>query len=339
MRKILLPLFLAIGAMCSIGANAQTAKIYQDGVVLNGIFNADSVIFSKQAVKAYKGGVEIYNITDVDSVSFAEPTATVCTGGFSVSEDLQVSFSPGNLQYTHNYFTQSWAFAEHQYDMIGEDNIDNGAMNNVIDLFGWSGTNYTAEFGVSTSTNDYEYYGSFVDWGRNIIGSDTANTWRTPTIQEWRYLLRYRTDASLLQGVARIRINDDGTQYANGLILLPDGWTCPDGITFKSGVSNRPMSLEAFADFQTFTLDEWHTLEASGAVFLPAGGMRKGREMEAVGYGGYYHSATKYSQDASYMVYFCSSTIYDDTHLLRVGQSVRLVKDMQPTNSTKANGH
>ena len=339
MRKILLPLFLAIGAMCSIGANAQTAKIYQDGVVLNGIFNADSVIFSKQAVKAYKGGVEIYNITDVDSVSFAEPTATVCTGGFSVSEDLQVSFSPGNLQYTHNYFTQSWAFAEHQYDMIGEDNIDNGAMNNVIDLFGWSGTNYTAEFGVSTSTNDYEYYGSFVDWGRNIIGSDTANTWRTPTIQEWRYLLRYRTDASLLQGVVRIRINDDGTQYANGLILLPDGWTCPDGITFKSGVSNRPMSLEAFADFQTFTLDEWHTLEASGAVFLPAGGMRKGREMEAVGYGGYYHSATKYSQDASYMVYFCSSTIYDDTHLLRVGQSVRLVKDMQPTNSTKANGH
>lgn len=328
-----------MGAMCSIGANAQTAKIYQDGVVLNGIFNADSVIFSKQAVKAYKGGVEIYNITNVDSVSFAEPTATVCTGGFSVSEDLQVSFSPGNLQYTHNYFTQSWAFAEHQYDMIGEDNIGNGAMNNVIDLFGWSGTNYTAEFGVSTSTNDYEYYGSFVDWGRNIIGSDTANTWRTPTIQEWQYLLRYRTDASLLQGVARIRINDDGTQYANGLILLPDGWTCPDGITFKSGVSNRPMSLEAFADFQTFTLDEWHTLEASGAVFLPAGGMRKGREMEAVGYGGYYHSATKYSQDASYMVYFCSSTIYDETHLLRVGQSVRLVKDMQPTNSTKANGH
>lgn len=328
-----------MGAMCSIGANAQTAKIYQDGVVLNGIFNADSVIFSKQAVKAYKGGVEIYNITNVDSVSFAEPTATVCTGGFSVSEDLQVSFSPGNLQYTHNYFTQSWAFAEHQYDIIGEDNIDNGAMNNVIDLFGWSGTNYTAEFGVSTSTNDYEYYGSFVDWGRNIIGSDTANTWRTPTIQEWQYLLRYRTDASLLQGVARIRINDDGTQYANGLILLPDGWTCPDGITFKSGVSNRPMSLEAFADFQTFTLDEWHTLEASGAVFLPAGGMRKGREMEAVGYGGYYHSATKYSQDASYMVYFCSSTIYDETHLLRVGQSVRLVKDMQPTNSTKANGH
>lgn len=328
-----------MGAMCSIGANAQTAKIYQDGVVLNGIFNADSVIFSKQAVKAYKGGVEIYNITDVDSVSFAEPTATVCTGGFSVSEDLQVSFSPGNLQYTRTYITQSWAFAEHQYDMIGEDNIDNGAMNNVIDLFGWSGTNYTAEFGVSTSTNDYEYYGSFVDWGKNIIGSDTANTWRTPTIQEWQYLLRYRTDASLLQGVARIRINDDGTQYANGLILLPDGWTCPDGITFKSGVSNRPMSLEAFADFQTFTLDEWHTLEASGAVFLPAGGMRKGREMEAEGYGGYYHSATKYSQDASYMVYFCSSTIYDETHLLRVGQSVRLVKDMQPTNSTKANGH
>lgn len=338
MRKFLLPLFLMIGAICSVSTYAQTAKIYRDGEVLNGIFNADSVIFSKQAIKAYKGGVEIYHITDVDSVSFVEPSATVCTGGFSVSEDLQVSFAPGNLQYTRTYSSNSWAFAEHQYDMIGEDNIDNGAMNSVIDLFGWSGTNYTAAFGVSTSTNDYEYYGNFVDWGKNIIGSDTANTWRTPTIQEWRYLLRYRTDARLLQGVARIRINDDGTQYANGLILLPDGWTCPDGITFKSGESNQPMSKEAFADFQTFTLAEWHTLEASGAVFLPAGGMRNGRKVEAVGYGGYYHSASKYSQDASYMVYFCSSAIYDDTCLLRVGQSVRLVKDMQPANSTKANG-
>lgn len=320
-----------IGAICSIGANAQTAKIYRDGVVLNGIFNADSVIFSKQAIKAYKGGVEIYHITDVDSVSFVEPSATVCTGGFSVSEDLQVTFAPGNLQYT--YSDNSWAFAAHQYDMIGEDNIDNGAMNSVIDLFGWSGTNYPTRFGISTSTNDYDYSGSFVDWGKNIIGSDTANTWRTPTTPEWRYLLRYRTDASLLEGVARIQINDDGTQYANGLILLPDGWTCPDGITFKSGESNQPMSKEAFADFQTFTLAEWHTLEASGAVFLPAGGMRNGRKVEAVGYGGYYHSASKYSQDASYMFYFCSSTVWEyDTHLVRVGHSVRLVKDMKSSN-------
>lgn len=320
-----------IGAICSGGANAQTAKIYRDGVVLNGIFNADSVIFSKQAIKAYKGGVEIYHITDVDSVSFVEPSATVCTGGFSVSEDLQVTFAPGNLQYT--YSDNSWAFAAHQYDMIGEDNIDNGAMNSVIDLFGWSGTNYPTRFGISTSTNDYDYSGSFVDWGKNIIGSDTANTWRTPTTPEWRYLLRYRTDASLLEGVARIQINDDGTQYANGLILLPDGWTCPDGITFKSGESNQPMSKEAFADFQTFTLAEWHTLEASGAVFLPAGGMRNGRKVEAVGYGGYYHSASKYSQDASYMFYFCSSTVWEyDTHLVRVGHSVRLVKDMKSSN-------
>ena len=53
-------------------------------------------------------------------------------------------------------------------------------------MFGWS-TN-TTNFGVSTSTDDEDYSGSFIDWGTNKIGSDAPNTWRTLTYDEWIYL-------------------------------------------------------------------------------------------------------------------------------------------------------
>lgn len=43
---------------------------------------------------------------------------------FTVAEGKQVTFSGGNLQYTQS--TQTWAFAEHQYDMLGTDNVDGG---------------------------------------------------------------------------------------------------------------------------------------------------------------------------------------------------------------------
>ncbi len=114
-----------------------------------------------------------------------------------------------------------------------------------------------------------------MDWGTNTIGTDAPNTYRTLTYDEWKYLLETRTNASNLKGVARINLNEDGTQYANGLILLPDAWVCPTGVTFKSGFGSE-MTKEAYADFQTFTIAQWKLLEDAGAVFLPASGERIG---------------------------------------------------------------
>lgn len=83
--------------------------------------------------------------------------------GFSVSATKLVRFSPGNLQYTRS--TDTWSFAEHQYDMIGTDNVVGGiaaisteygyykegsAVADKIDLFGWSGNTGSAEWGIST---------------------------------------------------------------------------------------------------------------------------------------------------------------------------------------------
>ena len=239
-------------------------------------------------------------------------------GVFSVSYDKQVTFSQGNLQYTQS--TNTWSFAENQWDYLGEANIaiDADVLADKVDLFGWS-TGAT-NFGVSTSTDYDDYYGSFVDWGINQIGSDAPNTWRTLTYDEWEYLLDTRPNASSLKGVAQVN-------GVNGLIFLPDNWTCPSGVTFKSGFHNND-SVDYYAAYQTFSAEQWSTLEAAGAVFLPAAGNRIGDSVFNVQYCGYYWSATEYDGNNAYFLYLYS----DRASMINLsrynGRSVRLVKDL-----------
>ena len=251
----------------------------------------------------------------------ADPDAPLA-GVFSVSADKQVKFSKGNLQYTQS--TNTWAFAAQQYEMLGTANVENSALADTIDLFGWSGSTATAKWGISLSTQDNDYSGDFADWGQNI---GDGSTWRTLTNDEWTYLRSTRANASNLMGVARINLDEAGTTYANGLILLPDTWTCPEGITFKSGFASE-YSIQAYADYQTLSLEPWATLEAAGAVFLPASGYRFGSSISYVQNFGYYWSATP---DVSYGA-FCLSFFSDGADwggsIRYYGQAVRLVQDL-----------
>ena len=244
------------------------------------------------------------------------------TGVFSVSDTKQVRFSRGNLQYTQS--TQTWSFAKHQYDMIGEANVSNGTLADKIDLFAWSGSTGSAPWGISSSTDNTDYSGGFKDWGKNIDG---GRNWYTLTYDEWSHLLSYRTNAKDLAGVARINLNADGTEYMNGLILLPDTWICPAGVTFKSGFANA-WSVQAYADYQTFSLFEWQKMEAAGAVFLPASGNRLGLDMRySIQEYGYYWSASYNGSDRANCLNFSSyrMSIYGDGR--SIGQAVRLVQD------------
>lgn len=251
-------------------------------------------------------------------------------GVFSVSADKQVTFSKGNLQYTQS--TNTWSFASAQWEMIGTDNVTGGsvssyptlgyikegnALADMIDLFGWStsATNY----GVSTSEENNDYSGSFVDWGANKIGNDAPNTWRTLTNSEWYYLLKKRPNASSLKGVAQVN-------GVNGLILLPDNWTCPSGVTFNSGF-HTGSSVEYYAAYQTFTADQWSKLESAGAVFLPASGNRGGSAVYGVQLDGFYWSASENGYYASFL-YFYSGEAYMYYDYRYFGLSVRLVKDL-----------
>jgi hypothetical protein len=246
---------------------------------------------------------------------------------FSVAAGKQVYFSQGNLQCTLSA-TKTWSFAENQYDMIGTANVSNSALADKIDLFGWSGDNTTAPWGISTSATATDYEGDFVDWGKNI-----GDGWRTLTNKEWEYLLDTRANAQNLKGLARINL--DGTEYANGLIFLPDNWTAPKGIKFVA-------TNTTYAD-NTFTLDQWQQLETNGAIFLPASGMRSGStgtSMSDIQNVGYYWSATVTDESRSYFLKFLSNDWYvSASGYVYCGYAVRLVQDVYAiTITTPENG-
>ncbi len=242
-------------------------------------------------------------------------------GAFSVSADKQVTFSPGNLQY--HPANNKWRFAPSQLEYIGEGNSNySPTYNGWIDLFGFSGSTGSAKFGVSTSQDYADYSGSFVDWGANQIGSDAPNTWRTLPFEEWDYLLNTRANASSLKGVAQVN-------GVNGLILLPDNWTCPAGVTFKSGFHSS-YGLVTYGQYQTFTAEQWSKLESAGAVFLPAAGDRlgsaAGRYLQLEGH---YWYTNEYGSRLAYFLNFSSVEAGIGGGEFRDrGMSVRLVKDL-----------
>lgn len=242
---------------------------------------------------------------------------------FSVSETKKVVFSPSNLQYRAS--TNTWRFAPHQYDYIGVANTNiSSTYNGWIDLFGWSGNTGSVSWGISTSPSNSDYRGNFVDWGKSI---DDGNTWYTLTYDEWHYLCYTRANARDMIGVARIQLTEN--EYANGLILLPDNWIIPMGITFKSYLTGEyKYSIQAYADYQTFSLSDWIELEAAGAIFLPASGNRYQKAVNKVQIYGYYWSSTPIGSDYAYCLFFNPVEVYMTYSYCRYnGFSVRLVHD------------
>lgn len=239
---------------------------------------------------------------------------TVAGKGFSVGSNKKIIFSKGNLQYHRP--NGEWRFAENQTDYIGEVNEYGSLGNGWIDLFTWS-SKYT-EFGIS---GGYDSEGIFVDWGTNQIGSDAPNTWRTLTYNEWDYVVFKRPNAYYLKGVAQVN-------GINGLILLPDNWTCPAGVTFKEGF-HSDASIRAYGQYQTFTAEQWSKLEAAGAVFLPAAGFTDqfDKVKDVQKYGRYWSATVSEYYDGANYLLFDSSKADMDIRYRGTGLSVRLVKD------------
>lgn len=283
----------------------------------------------------------VINVDSINMVAIEEPNPSIAIGVFSVSTDKQVAFSKGKLQYTQS--TNTWSFAENQYDAIGSATVSNCALADKMDLFGWSGNNTTAPFGVSTSKNYPDYSGSFVDWGTNKIGNDAPNTWRTLSRDEWMYLIKTRTNEDSLRGLAQVA-------SIKGWILLPDNWVAPAGVTFESYRSwhRRIFELDQFSTseelspsemllqqqmmkhmekrfeeiakmdftelYQSFTSEQWSKMEQAGAVFLPLGD--------------YWLSTDNGHDGLNALIATCDETLgYTVTHRFH-GQAVRLVKDL-----------
>ena len=264
----------------------------------------------------------------------------VLPGLFSVSETQQVHFSKGNLQYKAS--TNTWRFAEHQYDYEGAANSNiSSTYSGWIDLFGWgtSGWNSGAvcyqPWSTSTLGSDYHPGGSDTngltgayaeaDWAwHNAIrnGCNVAHKWRTLTSSEWDYLLHIRPNASAKHGSGNI----DGV---GGLIILPDSWTLPSRCSFTAGLPTYDENNDPNWTRNSYTLAEWAQMEAAGAVFLPAAGFRTVTKVKRVGSYGYYWSPQPCFEPYSASIMFLSSNMSGPEACSHrgIGNSVRPVLD------------
>ena len=242
-----------------------------------------------------------------------EGIAGASNGAFSVSGSTQVHFAKGNLQYQAS--TNTWRFAENQWDYVGNDNNNASESNDGwIDLFCWgtSGFNHGANCYQpwSTSLNNYDYYayGSSnnnlydqtgrADWGYNVInnGGNNEGWWRTLNKDEWSYVFDTRNTAS---GIRWVPGNVNGI---NGTILLPDDWDVTlyplkdiNGGSYSSNI---------------ITAEDWDLIfEPFGAVFLPPSGRRLGSSGSYGGDGDYWSSSFKNNSQA-YFTYVGGGTVY-----------------------------
>ena len=281
------------------------------------------------------------------------PIGTI-NGLFTInSNGNQVYFSQGNLQYIGSASTPYWRFADNQWEYLDITTGQNSNYENVDrDLFGWGTSGYhiagdannvnyqpysTSKTVVNTTLNYYGYGPSTnmpspnltgssanYDWGvYNPIsnGGNAPNQWRTLTGNEWHYVFTSRNTSSGMRFVkAQIVGTSQGT--INGVILLPDDWSAsyyplinPDqnGVGFSSNMIN---------------VSTWiNSLEAHGAVFLPAAGSRNGIFVSNAGSNGYYWSASYGNSINAYSVSFGDTSCLPQTSSNRFsGCSVRLVR-------------
>ena len=307
--------------------------------------------------------VRAYVVTDY-GLAYGEEQSftTLSSGGSNVPEGAinglftinadgdQVYFSQGNLQY--NAVDTLWRFAENQYDFIGNANSNISQFySGWIDLFGWgtSGYNHGANcyqpWGKSSNYEDYYAYGIWnknlsdqsgqADWGYNAIsnGGNQENLWRTLSQSEWNYVLFTRntvSDIRFVKATVREQLidtisNDTVFNNVHGLVLLPDDWSESDYVFNDANGFGAPYEVNVITD------SLWQSLEALGAVFLPAAGTRNGFSniLYSNSYG-YYWSTTFKDNRYAYFLSFSDHSVYSGDNFYRFfGQSVRLVRNAE----------
>lgn len=216
-------------------------------------------------------------------------------GAFSVAEGKYVFFSKANLKCTTTDYNEDYgwtwgnwkfSFMDSQYEMH-EDGIrweandpgDNYYRMNTVTLFGYGTSGYyNGHECYQPNCADYRgwkdftwegekyFYGDLTgnaDWGYNAItngGNKENSGWRTPTLDDWLYLLQNRPDDDKKKALATVN-------GVKGAILLPDLWTLPEGLTWTPDAKNYGAN--------TYSKEQWAAMETAGAIFLPAAGVRR----------------------------------------------------------------
>ena len=270
----------------------------------------------------------------VDGNNIAMPTKTtvaghiynisrkpdLLSGVFSVSSTKKVKFSKGNLRYA----SSKWSFFDNQYDFYNSYSAD------AWDHFGWSTSATT--YGMNTSTDKSTYSGNFVDWGSNSDLQTALGTgWFTLSSAESTYLFNTRS-ASTVGGTSNGRHAKAKVNGVWGVILFPDTYTHPDGVTAPVGVNNATDATGWNGN--NYSSADWTKMESAGCVFLPGAGYRDGESLVSLGIFGAYWSATSSGKTSDYsaydFVYYYSSYLAPAfTNTRNLGFSVRLVRKVE----------
>ena len=241
------------------------------------------------------------------------------SGVFSVSSTKKVKFSKGNLRYASG----TWSFFDNQYDYYTSYSAD------AWDHFGWSTSATT--YGMNTSTEKSTYSGNFVDWGSNSDLQTALGTgWFTLSSAESTYLFNTRS-ASTVGGTSNGHYAKAKVNGVWGVILFPDTYTHPDGVTAPTGVN---ATGDTGWNGNNYSSADWTKMESAGCVFLPAAGYRDGSSAVSPGIFGAYWSATSSGKTSDYsaydFVYYYSGYLAPAfTNTRNLGFCVRLVRQVE----------
>lgn len=283
--------------------------------------------------------VTAYNSSDKELISIMFPmkandnytaarakghkVSTILPGLFTINADgKKIAFAPGNLQYNSSAETYKWRFAEHQYDYVGKWDTSTW-----VDLFGW-GT-WTGD--AKNPTYTYAYYTDYTwdeaDFTKESLLVDECQRsydWRTLTggsDGEWKYLL-YTRPASTVDGNANARFVKISFNGNMGIILFPDRYTHPDGVTELLGINLTNGRVN------TINASDYAKMEAAGCVLLPAAGFRILTGVSNASTQGFYRASTKSTNEeyAHLMKISKDRVDADDDGYKYGGASVRLVR-------------
>ncbi len=207
---------------------------------------------------------------------------------------------------------------------------------------------------IETLAAGQSWYGTsceaYCEWGKNpVLVGYLGEGWRTPSIEEWGYLLHERP-VSTVNGVASARFAKAKLYGVYGLIIFSDTFgtdcTLNQSIFTASNINNREGDFNAI----TMSWDDWDKYSAFGLAFLPAAGIRVGNHVVVncqsswaqemfhdfpTAVGSYWSSTAGADGQSACFMYFQDDATEagaddGDCQMVRYyGLSVRLIKDIE----------
>lgn len=284
--------------------------------------NQDAVTDGQLYSQGYRGTFSIPKAAIVNGyIQNATMTLALDQSGyyFTVDDnDTKVVFSSGNLQARWNGDGWTWRFAPNQWDYVGNikgntiitdyipfiDQTEiSDATDRIVDLFAYSSSG--TYYGIYNRSVLNPYQGDFIDWGVEADAACLDNYsggWRTPTKDEWNYLINNenRGDKRFLKAAITVT---GGAGLVPGLIIFPDFYTGSD-------LSTTYTFNNATTDYVSVTYGvngDWPAMAEAGAVFLPAAGLRADLVSNEQMFEGVYHSGNN-SESSLKGGYYWSST-------------------------------